>query len=85
MARLFVPGWGGPRGLYAACVPDGWEILEPPPFRATGGDLAAYRRWLGDEIGAARAAAHARRPLDGRGALGVRRASTIRARSSVSS
>ena len=53
------PGWGGPRGLYAACVPDGWEILEPPPFRATGGDLAAYRRWLGDEIARARAAAHA--------------------------
>ncbi len=50
MTRLFVPGWGGPRGLYSACVPDGWEILEPPPFRATGGDLGAYRRWLGGEV-----------------------------------
>jgi pimeloyl-ACP methyl ester carboxylesterase len=50
VAGLFVPGWGAPRGLYAACVPDGWEVLQPPPFRATGGDLGTYRRWLAGEV-----------------------------------
>jgi pimeloyl-ACP methyl ester carboxylesterase len=50
VAGLFVPGWGAPRSLYSTCVPDGWEVLQPPPFRATGGDLAAYRRWLAGEV-----------------------------------
>jgi pimeloyl-ACP methyl ester carboxylesterase len=48
--RVFVPGWGAPRALYAAGLPGGWEALETPPFRGSGGDLAAYRRWLGDEV-----------------------------------
>ena len=50
MSGLFVPGWGAPRALYGACLPDGWEALEPPSFRATRGDLATYRSWLRDEI-----------------------------------
>jgi pimeloyl-ACP methyl ester carboxylesterase len=47
---VFVPGFGAPRALYAACVPAGFEVLEPPSFRATRGDLAAYRRWLAGEL-----------------------------------
>jgi pimeloyl-ACP methyl ester carboxylesterase len=27
-------------------------VLQPPPFRATGGDLAVYRRWIGGEVAA---------------------------------
>src|SRR5215471_1037897 len=50
MPRLFVPGWGAPRALYAAALPGGWEALETPSFRATRGDLAAYRRWLDAEV-----------------------------------
>jgi len=29
---LFVPGWGAPSSLYR--VPDGWAVLEAPPFSA---------------------------------------------------
>jgi pimeloyl-ACP methyl ester carboxylesterase len=50
VSRLFVPGWGAPRELYRAGLPDGWEALETPVFRETRGELAAYRRWLGAEV-----------------------------------
>jgi pimeloyl-ACP methyl ester carboxylesterase len=45
-----VPGWGATAGLYASGLPEGWEALELPTFRRTGGDLAAYRCWLGSEL-----------------------------------
>jgi pimeloyl-ACP methyl ester carboxylesterase len=50
VSRLFVPGWGAPRALYATGLPDGWEALETPRFRETGGDLDVYRRWIGAEV-----------------------------------
>jgi pimeloyl-ACP methyl ester carboxylesterase len=43
---LFVPGWGAPASLYRRAVPAGWEVLEPPRFRQTGGELEPYREWL---------------------------------------
>jgi pimeloyl-ACP methyl ester carboxylesterase len=48
--RLFVPGWGAPAGLYRRGLPDGWEALELPSFRASRGELGAYRRRLLDEL-----------------------------------
>ena len=33
-------------------MPDGWEVLQPPGFRATGGELGAYRRWVAGEVAA---------------------------------
>jgi pimeloyl-ACP methyl ester carboxylesterase len=47
---LFVPGWGATAGLYAPALPEGWQALEPPTFRASGGDLLAYRHWLETEL-----------------------------------
>jgi len=43
---LFVPGWGATAGLYSRGLPAGWEALELPSFRASGGVLGAYRRGL---------------------------------------
>jgi pimeloyl-ACP methyl ester carboxylesterase len=43
---LFVPGWGAPSRLYRRGLPPGWEVLEPPTFRQTRGDLDRYREWL---------------------------------------
>jgi pimeloyl-ACP methyl ester carboxylesterase len=40
---LLVPGWGATAGLYSRGLPAGWEALSLPSFRATGGDLGAYR------------------------------------------
>ena len=54
MKGLFVPGWGATAGLYVAGLPEGWRALELPSFHATQGELLAYRRWLGMEIGGAR-------------------------------
>jgi pimeloyl-ACP methyl ester carboxylesterase len=51
-ARLFVPGWGAPASLYRRGLPQGWEVLELPGFRETGGDFGRYRRWLREEIAA---------------------------------
>lgn len=48
--NLFVPGWGATGALYAPGLPTNWEALEPPTFRATRGDLRAYRRWLEAEL-----------------------------------
>ncbi len=48
--NLFVPGWGATGALYAPGLPANWEALDPPTFRATRGDLRAYRRWLEVEI-----------------------------------
>ena len=31
-------------------VPDGWEVVEPPRFRQSGGSFDHYRRWLGGEL-----------------------------------
>lgn len=45
-----MPGWGAPSGLYAPGLPEGWEALELPTFRATRGDLSAYRDWLEAEL-----------------------------------
>ena len=50
VAGVFVPGWGAIPGLYGRGLPDGWEALELPSYRATGGELSAYRCWLDDEI-----------------------------------
>jgi len=49
---LFVPGWGAPASLYRRGLPRGWEVLELPGFRETGGDFGRYRGWLRDEIAA---------------------------------
>jgi pimeloyl-ACP methyl ester carboxylesterase len=49
---LFVPGWGAPARLYRRGLPPGWEVLEPPTFRQTRGDLDRYREWLGAEVAA---------------------------------
>jgi pimeloyl-ACP methyl ester carboxylesterase len=46
---LFVPGWGAHAGVYEAGMPDGWEVLEPPSFQASGGALGVVRRWVVDE------------------------------------
>jgi len=48
--NLFVPGWGATAALYARGLPADWEPLDPPTFRATRGELCAYRRWLEAEI-----------------------------------
>lgn len=50
MNGLFVPGWGATAALYRPGLPEGWEALELPSYRSTGGELDAYRRWLGDEV-----------------------------------
>jgi pimeloyl-ACP methyl ester carboxylesterase len=52
MSGFFVPGWGAHAGVYEAGMPDGWEVLELPPFQATGGSLAVIRRWVVDELSA---------------------------------
>jgi pimeloyl-ACP methyl ester carboxylesterase len=49
---LFVPGWGAPSSLYRRGLPPGWEVVEPPSFRQTRGDLDRYREWLGGELAA---------------------------------
>jgi pimeloyl-ACP methyl ester carboxylesterase len=49
---LFVPGWGAPSSLYRRGVPSGWQVLEPPTFRATRGDFETYRAWLGGVLAA---------------------------------
>ncbi len=46
MTGLFVPGWGASAALYRAAMPEGWEAIELPSFRATRGSLEAYRRRL---------------------------------------
>lgn len=43
---LFLPGWGAPVSLYRGGLPDGWEALRPPSFRAGGGALERYIDWL---------------------------------------
>ena len=50
MSALFVPGWGARASIYRTALPPGWEVLEPPTFRATGGSLGAYTTWLQDEL-----------------------------------
>jgi len=50
MAGLLVPGYGATPRLYAPGLPPGWEVLAPPSFRASGGELAALARWLADEL-----------------------------------
>jgi pimeloyl-ACP methyl ester carboxylesterase len=47
---LFLPGWGAPASLYRRAVPAGWEVLEPPRFRQTGGKLEPYLTWLLAEL-----------------------------------
>jgi len=49
-SRLFLPGWGAPAALYSPGLPSSWDVLEPPSFAASGGSLAAYRRWLDLEL-----------------------------------
>jgi pimeloyl-ACP methyl ester carboxylesterase len=55
MRGFFVPGWGASASLYRRGMPAGWTALEPPTFRATGGELEAYSRWLERELGCSRA------------------------------
>lgn len=47
---LFVPGWGAPAGFYRRGMPAGWEVLELPSFRSSGGELDNYRCYLRDEL-----------------------------------
>ena len=49
-SRLFLPGWGAPAALYSPGLPASWDVLEPPSFAASGGSLAACRRWLDLEL-----------------------------------
>src|SRR5215471_3931161 len=51
---LFVPGWGATVRLYRRGLPAGWEALQLPSSRASGGDLDAYRRALERELQRAR-------------------------------
>ena len=46
VSGLFVPGWGAHAGIYRGAVPAGWEVADPPTFVASGGTVAAYRRWI---------------------------------------
>ena len=55
MPGLFLPGWGATAALYARGLPQSWQALELPSYRATGGELPAYRRWLGAELARQRA------------------------------
>jgi len=47
---LFLPGWGATARLYERGLPEGWEVVELPRYRATRGELAAYRRWLAEKL-----------------------------------
>lgn len=47
MVPLFVPGWGAPSSVYR--VPEGWAVLEPPPFSASR-SLDERVNWLCGEI-----------------------------------
>jgi pimeloyl-ACP methyl ester carboxylesterase len=49
---LFVPGWGAPASLYRAGLPEGWEVLELPRFRETGGRLHWSLDYVKRAIGA---------------------------------
>ena len=49
-SRLFVPGWGAPASLYRGGLPAGWDVLELPSFRRTGGEFGRYRTWLRDIV-----------------------------------
>ena len=48
--RLFIPGWGAPARLYDPGLPVGWNALEPPSFRVSGGSFEACRHWLSREL-----------------------------------
>jgi pimeloyl-ACP methyl ester carboxylesterase len=50
MAALFIPGWGARASIYRDALPAGWEVLQPPSFRATGGAIEAYPAWLSAEL-----------------------------------
>jgi pimeloyl-ACP methyl ester carboxylesterase len=50
MAALFIPGWAARASLYRDALPPGWEVLQPPSFRSTGGAIEAYPAWLSDEL-----------------------------------
>jgi pimeloyl-ACP methyl ester carboxylesterase len=50
VTALFIPGWGARASLYRDALPVGWEVLELPSFRATGGAIEAYPAWLSDEL-----------------------------------
>src|SRR5215831_16601017 len=50
MAALFIPGWAARASLYRNALPPGWEVLQPPSFRSTGGAIEAYPAWLSDEL-----------------------------------
>ena len=47
---LFVPGWGARASLYRDAVPAVWEVLQPPSFRASHGELETYFDWLHSEL-----------------------------------
>ena len=50
MPALFIPGWGAHPSLYRGALPSGWEVLEPPTFRASRGSFEAYPAWLRFEL-----------------------------------
>jgi pimeloyl-ACP methyl ester carboxylesterase len=45
---LFLPGWGATAGIYRRGLPQGWDLPQPPSFRATRGELRPYRDWIVD-------------------------------------
>jgi pimeloyl-ACP methyl ester carboxylesterase len=50
LSALFIPGWGARASLYRSALPDGWEVLQPPSFRSSGGAIEAYPAWLSAEL-----------------------------------
>ena len=50
MPALFIPGWGARASLYRDALPAGWEVIQPPSFRASRGSIEAYPAWLSDEL-----------------------------------
>jgi len=51
LTQLLVPGWGARASLYRGVVPPEWEVLQPPSFRASRGELETYFDWLRAELG----------------------------------
>lgn len=50
MTALFVPGWGARASLYQGALPPGWDVLQPPSFRATHGEIDVTIEWLRGQL-----------------------------------
>jgi pimeloyl-ACP methyl ester carboxylesterase len=42
---IFLPGYGARASSYARGLPSGWEAVQPPPLRRTGGSISALAQW----------------------------------------